>query len=75
MLYSPFLRFFFLISILKIFKSVQNLTQGYRYYKFRKSLGSSSGHTLNFCPNSEQYRVKYTGMFQKESLALSSTLI
>ena len=40
---------------------------------FGKSLGISSGHTGNFCPNLVQYRLK--NMFQKESLTRSSTVI
>ena len=49
------------------------LTQGYRYHKLRKRLGSSLGHTLNFCPNLVKYRFRI--MFHKESLTLSSTVI
>ena len=50
------------------------LTQGYRYItNFGKRLGSSLGHTLNFCPNSVKYRFRI--MYHKESLTLSSTVI
>ena len=45
------------ISILKLFKSLQN----YRHRvtditSFGKRFGSSLGHTLSFCPNLVQYR-------------------
>ena len=40
---------------------------------FGKRLGSSLGHTLNFCPNLVQYRFRI--MFHKESFTLSSTVI
>ena len=40
---------------------------------FGKRLGSSLGHTLNFCPNLVQYRFK--DMYLKESLTRSSTVI
>ena len=40
---------------------------------FWKRLESSSGHTLNFCPNLVQYRFRI--MYHKESLTLSSTVI
>ena len=40
---------------------------------FGKRLGSSLGHTLNFCPNLVKYRFRIK--FHKESLTLSSTVI
>ena len=47
------------------------LTQGYRYHKLWKTLGNSLGHTLDFCPNLVQNRLK--NMYLKESLIRSST--
>ena len=47
----------FLISILKIFKSLQNVWHRVTdITSFEKRLESSSGHTLNFCLNLVQYR-------------------
>ena len=64
----------FLISILKIFKSLQNFWHRVTdITSFGKRFGSSLGHTLNFCPNLVKYRFRI--MFHKESLTLSSTVI
>ena len=64
----------FLISILKIFKSLQNLWHRVTdITSFGKRLRSSLGHILNFCPNSVKYRFRI--IYHKESLTLSSTVI
>ena len=64
----------FLISILKIDKSLQNFCHRVTdITSFGKRLGSSLGHTLNFCPNLVIYRFRIT--YHKESLTLSSTVI
>ena len=56
----------FLISILKIFKSLQNYWHRVTDIKsFGKRYESSLGHTLNFCPNLVKYRSK--NMYLKES--------
>ena len=58
----------------KIFKSLQNFWHRITdITSFGKRLGSSLGHTLNFCPNLVQYRFRI--MYHKESLTLSSTVI
>ena len=63
-----------LISILKIFKSLQNYWHRVTDIpSFGKHLESSLGHTLNFCPNLVQYRFK--NMYLKESPTRSSTVI
>ena len=63
-----------LISILKIFKSLQNFWHRVTdITSFEKRLGSSLGHTLNFCPNLVKDRFRI--MYHKESLTLSSTVI
>ena len=63
-----------LISILKIFKSLQNFWHRVTdITSFWKRLGTSLGHTLNFCPNLVQYRFRI--MYHKESHTLSSTVI
>ena len=63
----------FLISILKIVKSLQNFWHRVTdITSFGKRLGSL-GHTLNFCPNLVKYRFRI--MYHKESLTLSSTMI
>ena len=63
-----------LISILKIFKSLQNFWHRVTdITSFGKRLGSSLGHTLNFCPNLLQYRFRI--MYNKEPLTLSSTVV
>ena len=50
---------FFFISILKIFKSLQHYWHRVTdITSFGKRLGSSLGHTLNFCPNLVQYRFR-----------------
>ena len=62
------------ISILKIFKSLQNYWHRVTdITSFGKRLESSLGHTLNFCPNLVQYRFK--NMYLKESPTRSSTVI
>ena len=64
----------FLISILKIFKSLQNFWHRVTdITSFGKRLVSSLGHTLNFCPYLVKYRFRI--MFHKESLTLSSMVI
>ena len=64
----------FLMSILQIFKSLQNYRHSITYItSFGKHLESSLGHTLNFCPNLVQYR--FNNMYLKESLTRSSTMI
>ena len=56
----------------KIFKSLQNYWLGDTdVISFGKSLESSLGHTLNFCPNLVQYRFK--NMYPKEPLIRFST--
>ena len=58
----------------KIFKSLQNFWHRVTdITSFGKRLGSSSGHTLNFCPNLVKYRFRI--MFHKESPTLPSTVI
>ena len=66
--------FYFLSKYLQITSKL--LKQGYRYIfitSFGKRLESSLDHTLNFCPNLVQYRVK--NMYLKEVLTRSSTVI
>ena len=64
----------FLISIFKIFKSLQKYWHRVKdITSFGKRLESSLGHTLNFCPNLVQYRFK--NMYLKESPTRSSTVI
>ena len=50
----------FWISILKVFKSLQNIWHRLSgITSFEKRLESSSGHTTSFCPNMVQYRFKF----------------
>ena len=64
----------FLISILKIFKLLQNyLHRVTDITSFEKHLESCSGHNLTFYLNLVKYRFKNT--FRKESLTRSSTVI
>ena len=58
----------FLISILKIFKSIQNYWHRLTDIRsFEKYLEISSGHTLSFCPNFVHYRFK--NMYPKLDLS------
>ena len=64
----------FWISILKIFKSLQNYWHMVTdITSFEKHLESSSGLSLSFCQNLVKYCLK--NMFPKESLTRSSTAI
>ena len=56
------------ISILNLQITLKLMTQGYIYYKLRKTFETcfSLGHTLNFCPNLIKYRLKkmfFVGIF------------